>query len=140
MDLTKAKEAYRLLGEFIVENEGEPSPPSSSPSPSPSEEPLPSNVWTMTVKGDKAKTWTNFIWNDERMELVEKKNREGKPMMQEYFDKSGERFLLVGGSKVNTYKTITDSDGTINHYKLYDKLGDRGQPLYVAQPDVMKPY
>lgn len=142
MDLTKAKEAYRLLGEFIAENEGQPSLPSSSPSPSPSpsQAPQPDNVWTMTVKGDKAKTWTNFVWNETQGKLVEKKNAEGKPIMQEYFDKSGNRLLLIGGSKVDTYKTITDSDGTINHYKLFNRTGDREQPLYVAQPDVMKPY
>ncbi len=144
MDLTKVKAARDLLNQFIAENEGippQPSPPSSSPSPSSS--PQPDNTWTMTVKADpRAKTWTYQIWNENQGKLVDKMNEADppKPIMQEYLDKNGNRLTLPNGMYIQTYKDLTDADGTINYYQLYNMFGDRGQKLYVAQPDMTKPY
>lgn len=115
----------------------EPEPPGPQPNP---------ETWEMTVRpadeeDQRAKVYCFQVWNEDQGKVVEKRNKEQKPIMQEYLDDDGKRITYDRGDKVVTYKAITDTDGsTPDCYKIYNYFGDHRVELFLLKTDVIKPY
>lgn len=123
------------------------STPNEPPTPDPTPDPEPApNTWTMTVRpenkdAEHAKVYCFEVWNEKQSKLVEKRNGEKKPIMQEYFSDDGKRIVYDRNAPVITYKSLIDTDGsTPDCYEIYKKFGDHGARLFLRKTDVMKPY
>jgi len=112
----------------------------------PEPKPEPSDIWEMTVSPEKpddprTKVWVFQVWNKTEGKVVEKRNKEEKPIMQEYLSDDGKRITYNRGEKVVTYKAITDTDGsTPDCYEIYNLFGDHGVRLFLLRTEVTKPY
>lgn len=104
------------------------------------------DTWEMTVRPEKeddmrTKVWCFQVWNSTDGKLIEKRNKEDKPIMQEYFSDDGKRITYLRDEKVVTYKAIMDTDGsTPDCYEIYKRLGAHGERLFLLKTEVTKPY
>jgi hypothetical protein len=128
--------ALGKIDNAIAELEGTPPiPPVPTPPPAPS-----TDTWLMTVKEDpRTKAWCFEVWNENRQELVPKVDGAGKPIIQEYLDKTGKRITFDKGVQVRTYREVTTATGGGLYHRISNRGGDRGQMLFLLKAHMMKP-